>query len=696
NLEVKWSGGAASFPFENAFQVTPGIGPRLEAALLAPNAIRPGRAYTLLIRYQNTGDADMTAPVLLLQSEADIPLGLDPGMPLEKKPVRFLAIPREGPAGILPPGAEGSIAVYFQSGAANRISFRLEAIQDLNSLVTWDAPEWTAYVDTVGPTWGDYQDALAAMATDLWRQGVTLADADELLARLLDPIQQKPGGEIHGRLVDEEYGHPQAGASILIQNISSSGIPAFSTTTDTDAEGQFEFVNLPAGVYSIQVNGYPSVNPNEIGLSEGQILSGVEWRVPYGGIIEGTVYEMPARLPFEGVMLTLQDGLGEIRAVVTDEKGTYRFPALPAGLYSLEALHPSYAAKRYDGLQVWNGRALKEVDFLLEPSVYLNGVVKDADTGQTIASPMIYIKNPQGSLLPAWSFEDGTFSISELAPGTYELRCQADGYQVLAPLDVTVPETGLNGLAITMKRGASCQGRVLDASNGSPLENAILLFTNLAAQTSDTAQTDALGNFTVSRLTPGGHSVWINATGYELQIRMIEIQGGAANTLGDVLLPPGGSITGRVLDSDGITPLADSLVSAVSVDGVVLGMVMSDAQGMFVFRNLPTRSLTLSALLADYTFPQQTIQVNGTMEGITLTAASGKIAGTITAGTSALAVENAIIEAVPIDPGADARQGSMASTGADGQYQLNHLVPGNYLLAVTAPGLGRMTKRVTL
>ncbi len=696
NLEVKWPGGIAQSTFENAFQVTPGIGPRLEAELLAPNAIRPGRTYTLLIRYQNTGDADMTAPVLLLRSEADVPLGLDPDAPLETKPVRFLAVPREGPAGILAPGAEGSIAVYFQSGAANRISFSLEAIQDLNSLVAWDAPEWTAYVDAVGPTWGDYQDALATMATGLWSQGVILAGADELLARLLGPLQQKPGGEIHGRLVDEEYGHPQTGASILIQNISSSGIPAFSTTADTNAEGQFEFINLPSGIYSIEVNGYPGVNPGQINVNEGQIVSGVEWRVPYGGIIEGTVFEMPGRTPFEGVMLTLQDGLGGIRAMVADETGAYRFPALPAGLYSLEALHPSYAAKRYDGLQVWNGRALKEVDFLLEPSVYLNGVVQDADTGQPIANPMIYLKTPQGSLLPAWSFEDGTYSIAELAPGNYELRCQADGYQVLAPLAVTVPESGLNGLTIQMKRGAVCQGRVLDAAAGSPLENAILLFTNLVTQTSDTAQTNALGNFTVSRLTPGIHSVWINATGYELQIRMIEIQSGAANTLGDVLLPPGGSLTGRVLDADGITPLADSLVSAVSVDGVVLGMVMSDGQGGFAFHNLPQRSLTLSALLADYTFPRQTIQVNGNMDGITLIAASGKIAGTITAGTSALGVENAIIEAVPLDPGAEVRQGSMASSGADGQYELNHLVPGNYLLAVIAPGLGRMTQQVTL
>lgn len=695
-LEIKWPGGVSSLLFENAFLVTPGIGPRLEAELLAPNVIRPGGTYTLITRYRNTGDADMTAPVLLLHSDTDVPLGLHPDAPLETKPVRFLAIPREGPAGILPPGAEGSTAVYFQAGAANRLSFRLEAIQDLNALVAWDAPEWTTYVDAVGPTWGDYQEALATMATDLWKQGVILAGADELLARLLGPIQQKPGGEIHGRLVDEENGHPQAGASILIQNISSSGIPAFSTTTDTGTEGQFEFINLPSGIYSIQVNGYPSVNPGQIHVNEGQIVSGVEWQVPYGGIIAGTVFEMPGRTPFEGVMLTLQDGLGEIRTLVTDESGAFRFPALPAGLYSLEALHAAYAAKRYDGLQVWNGRALKEVDFLLEPSVYLNGVVKDADTGQPIANPMIYLKTPQGSLLPAWPFEDGTFSIAELAPGTYELRCQADGYQVLAPIAVTVPETGLNGLTIPMKRGAVCQGRVLDAVTGSPLENALMLFTNLITHTSDTAQTNAFGSFSVSRLTPGIHSVWINAPGYELQIRLVEIQGGAANSLGDVFLLPGGSITGRVLDTDGVTPLADCLVSAVSVDGVVLGMAMSDAQGGFAFHNLPQRSLTLRALLDDYTFPRKSVEVSGKLEGVTLIAAPGKIAGTISAGTSAVGVENSLIEAVPLDPGADGRQGSMALSGEGGRYELNHLVPGNYLLTVSAPGLGRMTKRVML
>ena len=58
-----------------AFEVTPGIGPKLETKITAPESVRPGRQYMVHVDYSNTGDADMAAPLLRITAEnADLKL----------------------------------------------------------------------------------------------------------------------------------------------------------------------------------------------------------------------------------------------------------------------------------------------------------------------------------------------------------------------------------------------------------------------------------------------------------------------------------------------------------------------------------------------------------------------------------------------------------------------------------------------
>jgi RHS repeat-associated protein len=198
-LRVKESG-KPDLLLANAFSVTAGIGPRLEARIEVPSAVRPQRFGTAWLIYANTGDADMPAPVFVVSTRGNaIPLRLGEAGPFETQPVQALGINTSGPAGVLPPGASGRIPIFFQAATNERqISFSLEVLDASNAPVNWNALEaelrpadfeptlwngvWAEFKRQVGASAADYQRALASRATYLSQHGSYVSDVQELLA----------------------------------------------------------------------------------------------------------------------------------------------------------------------------------------------------------------------------------------------------------------------------------------------------------------------------------------------------------------------------------------------------------------------------------------------------------------------------------------------------------------------------------
>ena len=58
--------GLAPVALNNGFQIIAGTGPELRLGMTTPPQVRPGRDYTVLLDYENAGDADMLAPVLVV------------------------------------------------------------------------------------------------------------------------------------------------------------------------------------------------------------------------------------------------------------------------------------------------------------------------------------------------------------------------------------------------------------------------------------------------------------------------------------------------------------------------------------------------------------------------------------------------------------------------------------------------------
>lgn len=161
-----------------------------------------------------------------------------------------------------------------------------------------------------------------------------------------------PTGSISGRVVAADTGRPVKRARVSANAAELQGGRGMLT----DDKGQFELTALPAGRYTVNVSKsgfvtlqYGQRRPLQPGtpltLADGQQLKGVDFSLPRGSVIGGTVLDedgepMPGvnvrvmRYQFQQGNRTLtQAGNGQ-----TDDRGAYRVWGLMPGDYYVNAL----------------------------------------------------------------------------------------------------------------------------------------------------------------------------------------------------------------------------------------------------------------------------------------------------------------------------------------------------------------------
>jgi len=712
DLELSWpSAGVETSP--NAFQVTPGIGGRLEVALSLPGTIVWYRPYTMTLSYRNTGDSDMVAPIIkVVTLYDDSGISLTPGGPYKYSAgdsLQVLGVASDGPAGVLRPGGSGQIPIYYRSnGAHGRVEFNLETLRDPAAAVDWDAVEqdvrppdvtgwataWQAYTSSVGPTWGDYQARLAAVATEFWQEGALVYDVEQLFARSLNIVRSRASAELRGTVVDNQSGHPQANVVVLLtEPVDASQEPGVAKAL-SDSEGRYQFSHLPPGTYDVEVVGYPSVSPAQVTLAENEILSDVLLQVPYGGAMEGTVRDNAGKQPMAGVAVVLKSEQAKARVTLTDDTGQYRFAALEAGLYSIQAASPSFATRQYTGLQIWPGQVMREVDFLLDEEKTITGGVSDSQSASAIEGAVVAAKSADGLTFTARTSATGAYTLGQLSKGTYTLVCAAEGYRLSDETVVSVGDGASPTLDFALEPGYTRTGAVVEAGSAQGLSGAIVVCRNLVDDTVASATTDAGGAFTLSGLSEGLHYVYAAAAGHARVGRVVEVSAPSGPSI-DLALPPTVSISGSVQDNDGGVPSEESYVVLENAEGAFLASTFTE-NGAFSFEFIPQGQVSLSVFNPGLSFPVAVLDLSGDVTGLAIEAAAGGIAGTVQDGGSQ-AIAGALVAAYPVGAGASERQARFTEADANGDYSLVSLLAGDYLLvAATDSACGRASQQVTV
>jgi RHS repeat-associated protein len=284
SVQVRYQGNTASSGTPLAITSAPPG--RIEYSLDAPRAIRPDREGTVTIHYRNVGNSDAMAPLMWVTADQAVMstsnLFLNywcPGCPPISPPVTvytsgyFLGINHEGPAGVLPPGAGGSIALSMSPTiSSGQATFRLHTVQDPNAAINWtekkgalrpyyiSSEAWEAiyanFIARVGNTISQYNAALAENATAL----SNLGDYEENASSLMYFILGQCGlGEINqryllgafgrGRILSYEmWGEVRNGQPVL--HYASGKVREFFA----DGNGAGSFTGVPGDTVRLLVN----------------------------------------------------------------------------------------------------------------------------------------------------------------------------------------------------------------------------------------------------------------------------------------------------------------------------------------------------------------------------------------------------------------------------------------------------------
>ncbi|MFC5556094.1 CARDB domain-containing protein, partial [Methylobacterium iners] len=234
--DVKITDGAKSAVLDDGFTVNNLPPGQVVFEMDTPPALRLGQTGTVRVYYRNEGQTDVAAPLLQISGNARLKLPGDEEF--GGTSLQLLGINNEGPAGILPPGAQGSFQLFFtpdfEGGGAVQLGLSsLSADREMD----WASILESARPDNIDPAaWEQIKKNLIA------EFGTTAGDYTAMLAENathLDQLESRTNDL--GRLLEVAFNEATDGGALLrsteIGVMGRDRAFAWDITAISDADG---------------------------------------------------------------------------------------------------------------------------------------------------------------------------------------------------------------------------------------------------------------------------------------------------------------------------------------------------------------------------------------------------------------------------------------------------------------------------
>ena len=290
----------------------------------------------------------------------------------------------------------------------------------------------------------------------------------------------------------------------------------------------------------------------------------------------------------------------------------------------------------------------------------LGGTVMDT-SGSMVAGATVTVRNAAGQTQSAVTDTSGLFQITGLSVGKYQLSVTAPGFAELADeVSISADDPSLLLSIVLYPQGRGLLGKVTDTT-GAGVAAAMVRVRNAAGE-SKSAITDKEGKFQFEGLAPDKYSIAVTAKGYSgyMAAGLSVKAGEPAAPLAIVLFPKPSN-----------APAVAKAEQALAAPTTVAAAPSAPAPAEQVPAPAPAEA---AQPRTQATAPPAVVSVAPAPQGQT------GIMGTVVDTSGALI------------PGATVRIRNVAGesrttlTDAEGKFQLNGLVAGNYDVSVTAPG----------
>jgi len=414
-------------------------------------------------------------------------------------------------------------------------------------------------VEIRGAEAGEYELRVDSEGYAPWHSEVSL-DQDELVD--LGALYLAPGTVVSGRVVDRR-GAPVAAATIRFLDPEGATLLPLAERT-TDGDGAFREVTLMPGAYRVRVARERLLLSRELEVPDRDservelVTSGVELHgqvsrkgqpVAHGALVIDS--ELDPGVNGNGKVVVHTGGevsagtsvYGLPQSSVTAQvggDGTFFVKDAPSGPLEATYYDPGGPPVKRRIVVSDQPSAWIEIDV---GGVTLKGRTFDRATAAGVPAT-IQLVAPSGRVVGRGSSGvGGLFQVSDLAPGTYGVRVEAQGYrsellesvpveQDGSPLQVGLEAADSGSLVATMLR-----------SDGSPLAGAFVSLIDDAGTTVRSLLSDAGGQRRYDDLSPGRYYVvWSAATTGVGVSQPLEVRAGETTEWQHVA-PPSGSVT---------------------------------------------------------------------------------------------------------------------------------------------------------
>ena len=376
----------------------------------------------------------------------------------------------------------------------------------------------------------------------------------------------------------------------------------------TDASGRFEISGVPAKGGRLQALGRDG-SSLETAVAAG--TAPVAFTLGRTATLEGRVTQIDNGRLVTAVKITARAS-GSTVLARTGVDGRYRITGLPQGSYRVTFDEKRFVLLDRPDVEMAAGET-KTLDVALTPAVTLVGRVID-EKGQPVAgargtlSPgsetrmgMVFRVMGRDGESGGGAFTsglDGTFKATRLAPGTNQkLTVTHPDFErrVVAGVDLVQGAPRPQSIDVVLSPGYVLAGSVKD-KEGKPVEGAEVTLNQSVTMTGGRAgnmvsfssiqsvrprgETDFEGRFGFKGLSAGDYDVTVSKSGYTRSVSN-GVKAGEGSAPLEVVLNPGASIAGRLVQPSGLPVTGYSVTARPASAGSNTGMILGPRANNF-------------------------------------------------------------------------------------------------------------------
>lgn len=539
-------------------------------------------------------------------------------------------------------------------------------------------------------------------------------------------IRMTRGASVSGSVRDAKT--QAAVANMPVSLFPGSGMGARTRTTFTDAKGNYSITGILPGSYDVR-----AVRQDYSMASISASLAAADKAtknllVTQLARVSGTVLDEGKRpVPVARMrpqMVSRESSMMQTQMtgqpIYSGPDGRFTVRAGPDADLQIEANRKGYPVARSVSMRLSPGERKSGVVIIVPSGVAVTGKVTDRD-GKPLSGVSVAAGESRGeagmgmirrvTLNSMFERED---SLKTAADGSYEIRVKEgtwdfafhrEGFAAKSVRAQQLSASTPKEIDVTLDPGVSISGRV--TRSGAGLAGVVV--NSFGDSAPSMAETGADGSFRIDDLTPG--QVILNVSKEDEFIRVMRPVTAPATGV-DIEIPPGGRVSGRVVDKTTRQPVT-SFEAGISSSGGGVGMVMmfsprmrpfTSEDGSFLLENVPAGSqIQLLVAAPGYTtarLPNVKVEEGKEVADLTVELDRGvRVGGRVTGP------EGGPLSGVSVRIDVGTSRGGMppppmnrsgAVTDSNGEYSIEAVEAGEKMFIFNRTGYVSVTKSVTL